>query len=136
MQAATNFSTTVNNAGINIPEHIQLYPKHLVQSLIHSREFEKCAEWLNACTFFHIFKYFCNLIVELPGMNIFMAITVMFQKGYTIFQCPWQHKQHLFEMFTSAKNAKTSFWKLKVYNVLKYFINSCNNRQQSQGICY
>lgn len=38
MQAAINFSTTVNNAGINISEHIRLYPKHLVQSLMHSRK--------------------------------------------------------------------------------------------------
>ena len=45
-------------------------------------------------------------------MSIFMAITVMFQKGYTYFQSPWEEKQqsvkclHLLKMSTSFESGK------------------------------
>ena len=61
--------------------------------------------------------YSLSLKVELPGMSIFMATTVVFQKGYTNLQCPWQHKRHPFEVVTAAKNIF-----LKIFNVLKYLL--------------
>ena len=50
----------------------------------------------------------------------------MFQKGYNLFSESLATQAIIFEMFTSSKNVNI-FWKWKVYNVLKYLINLCNN---------